>query len=69
MTARAFGTTDTPISVTVKASPVYVLSATHLDKGVAVDMLNKAIEAIKTKIAEYPSGALEIKTAPKSVTV
>jgi len=66
---RQFGTEETPISVVVKASPVYVLSATHLDKAIAIDMLNKAIVAIKNKIAEYPSGALEIKTAPKPVSV
>lgn len=53
----------------VQASPVYVLSATHLDKAVAVELLNKAIDAIRTKIVEFPSGALEIKSAPKAVTV
>lgn len=69
LTARQHGTEDTPISVYVKASPVYVLTATHLDKSVAVDLLNKAIEAIRAKISEFPSGALEVKTAPKAVTV
>lgn len=68
VTARAFGTAETPILVVVKASPVYILSATHLDKAVAVDMVSRAIEAIKVKISEYPSGALEIKSAPKVVT-
>ena len=68
MAGRDAGTEETPISVTVKASPVYTLSAVHLDKSVAVDMLNKAIDLVKTKISEYPSGALELKSAPKAVT-
>ena len=68
LVARELGTEETPIVVTVKASPVYTLSCTHIDKSVAVEMLNKAIDAVKLKISEYPTGALEIKTAPKAVT-
>lgn len=69
MTARDAGTEETPITVVVKASPVYTLSATHLDKTVAIELLNKAIENVKQKIAQYQSGALEVKTPPKPVTV
>merc|ERR1711991_1274 len=69
LVARDVGTEETPIVVTVKASPVYTLSCTHIDKSIAVDMLNKAIEAVKAKISEYATGAIEVKTAPKAVTV
>lgn len=68
-TAQQHSTEETPITVYVKASPVYVLSATHLDKTIAIDVLTKAIDSIKNKIAEYSGGALEIKTPPKPVTV
>ncbi len=52
-----------------KASPVYTLSAIHVDKALATDLLNKAIEQVKLKIATFPSGQLEVKTAPKVVTM
>jgi hypothetical protein len=48
---------------------VYTLSAIHVDKALATDLLNKAIEQVKLKIATFPSGQLEVKTAPKVVTM
>ena len=68
LAGREAGTEETPITVSVKASPVYTLSAVHIDKTVAVDMLNKAIDMVKAKIAEFQSGAMELKSAPKAVT-
>ena len=68
LTARALGTEETPIVVTVKASPVYTLSAVHIGKTVAIELLNKAIELVKSKIQTFPAGAMELKSAPKAVT-
>jgi translation initiation factor 2 subunit 1 len=68
LAGREAGTEETPITVSVKASPVYTLSAVHIDKAVAVDLLNKAIELVRVKIGEYQSGAMELKSAPKAVT-
>merc|ERR1711991_621663 len=65
---REVGTEETPITVTVKASPCYCLSATNIDKSVATELVNKAIEAVKASIATSPSGAMEIKSAPKVIT-
>lgn len=69
LAARQVGTAEIPISVTVKASPVYTLSAVHVDKALATDLLNKAIEQVRLKIATFPSGQLEVKSAPKVVTI
>lgn len=68
LVARDCGTKEAPITVVVRASPVYTLSTVHLDKAFAADLLNKAIEAVKAKITTYEYGALEVKSAPKQVT-
>ena len=69
LAARGAGTAEIPISVTVKASPVYTLSAVHVDKALATELLNKAIDLVRAQIVSFPSGQLEIKSAPKVVTM
>ncbi len=61
-------TQETPVAVSVKASPVYTLSAVHVDKTVAIDLLNRAIEQVRITIEKFPSGQIEIKSPPKPVT-
>lgn len=68
LAARSAGTAEVPITVSVKASPVYTLSAVHVDKALASDLLTKAIEQVRLKISTFPSGLLEVKSAPKVVT-
>jgi translation initiation factor 2 subunit 1 len=68
LAARAVQTAETPVSVSVKASPVYTLSAVHVDKTVAIELLNRAIEQVRLSIETFPSGQIEIKSPPKPVT-
>ncbi|TFK61357.1 translation initiation factor eIF2 alpha subunit [Pluteus cervinus] len=56
-----------PIKAKLVAPPLYVLSTNSTDKFVAVDRLERAIEAIQTTI-EKQGGTLIVKMKPKAVS-
>jgi len=62
------GGEKTPIKIKLIAPPIYVLSATTLEKESGIELLNKAIDTIKECIVSK-GGKLEVKMAAKAVSV
>jgi len=56
-----------PIKAKLVAPPLYVLSTNSTDKYVAVERLERAIEAIQSTI-ESQGGSLIVKMKPKAVS-
>ncbi len=57
---EAMSTEEVPIKVRLVAPPLYVMSTTSTDKVAAIEMMDKAVEAIGEKIGEE-RGELVIK--------
>ncbi len=57
---EAFSTEEVPIKVRLVAPPLYVMSTTSTDKVAAIELMEKAVEAIGEKIAEE-KGELIVK--------
>lgn len=56
-----------PVKAKLVAAPLFVLTSVSLDKNGAIETLTKAIEKIKSTIAEY-DGTVNVKMEPKAVT-
>lgn len=66
-TGMAIGTEDMEIRIKLIAPPIYVLSTVTLDKEAGVNLLEKAIDAIREKITQK-GGKMDVKMAPKAVS-
>jgi translation initiation factor 2 subunit 1 len=64
---EACSTEEVPIKVRLVAPPLYVMSTTSTDKTAAIEVMEKAVEAIGNTIAEE-KGDITIKMAPKVVS-
>lgn len=63
---EALSTPEVPIKVRLVAPPLYVMTTTSTDKALALERMEKAVEAISEKIAEE-GGDLFTKMAPTVV--
>jgi len=61
-------TEDSQIKCNLIAPPIYVMTMTTLEKNIGLDLLNEAIEKVKTAITAS-GGSFNMKMAPKVVTV
>ncbi|RSH89047.1 hypothetical protein EHS25_002709 [Saitozyma podzolica] len=64
---EALSTEEVPIKVRLVAPPLYVMTTTSTDKALAIERMEKAVEAIGEKIAEE-KGDMTIKMNPKVVS-
>ncbi|BEJ12020.1 hypothetical protein CspHIS471_0204800 [Cutaneotrichosporon sp. HIS471] len=64
---EACSTEEVPIKVRLVAPPLYVMSTTSTDKTAAIEIMEKAVEAIGNTITEE-KGDITIKMAPKVVS-
>jgi len=64
---EACSTEEVQIKVRLVAPPLYVMSTTSTDKSAAIEVMEKAVEAIGVKIAEE-KGDMVIKMKPKVVS-
>ncbi|ORY26327.1 putative eukaryotic translation initiation factor 2 alpha subunit [Naematelia encephala] len=64
---EAVSTEDVQIKVKLVAPPLYVLSTTSTDKVAAVELMEKAVEAIGEKITQE-KGDMTVKMKPKVVS-
>lgn len=65
--AEEKNTPETQIKVKLVSPPLYVLTCQTLDKGLAIKLLEEAIQNIETKI-KAAGGGLTVKMPPKAVT-
>lgn len=56
-----------PVKAKLVAAPLFVLTSVSLDKNGAIESLTKAIERIRSTIAEH-GGTVNVKMEPKAVT-
>ncbi|XP_019878390.1 eukaryotic translation initiation factor 2 subunit 1-like [Aethina tumida] len=63
----ALSTPELPIKINLIAPPLYVVTTSTPEKAEGLNILNVAIEAIRTKIGEL-GGVFKIQMAPKVVT-
>lgn len=64
---EAVSTEEVPIKVRLVAPPLYVMTTTSTDKVAAIDLMEKAVDAIGAKIAEE-KGDMVVKMKPKVVS-
>jgi len=60
-------TTNSPISIKLVAPPLYVITATYVDKDLGVSTVQKVLDSIKVELAKR-KGELVVKMAPRAVT-
>lgn len=65
--AESLNTPETPIKIKLVAPPLYVMTSQCLEKSQGLEILEKAIELIKTRITAN-GGGMNVKMAPKAVT-
>lgn len=68
LAGEAKGSEAVPVRIKLIAPPMYVMTSMTLDKELGVETLNAAIETVKASI-QANGGALDVKMAPKAVTV
>jgi len=61
------GPADTPVKIRLIAPPMYVMTCNTLEKDLGIQILNDAIEAIRTSITGS-GGNIEVKMPPKAVS-
>lgn len=65
--AQAAGTTACPVSMKLVAAPRYVLTTQTLDKAQGIEVLTKAVEAVKASI-EGSKGRMVVKEEARAVS-
>jgi len=68
LAGEAKGSLTVPVKIKLIAPPMYVMTSMTVDKDLGVETLNAAIEIIKASI-QANGGALDVKMAPKAVTL
>jgi translation initiation factor 2 subunit 1 len=68
LAGEAKGTEIAPVKIKLIAPPMYVMTSMTLDKDIGIETMNAAIEIIKASI-QSNGGALDVKMAPKAVTL
>jgi len=67
LAGQACGTEDVPVKIKLVAPPLYVMVTASLEKDKGIQVLNKAIEAIRTSITAK-KGELQVKVPPRAVS-
>lgn len=68
LAGEAASTADAPMKIKLIAPPMYVLTSTTLDKEAGLATCNAAIAAVSESI-RAKGGTLEVKMAPKAITL